>query len=399
MPAKRHTVLCVSSYYKGNRFLQRCRQESCHVILLTVESLLAEAWPRDQIDEVYALPSFGDQRTVINAVAYLARTRPIDRAVALDEFDVEMVAFLREHFGWPGMGASAARLFRDKLAMRWQAQARGVRVPEFTALFPHDAVRHFVAEVPPPWLLKPRFEASAVGIKQLHRGEDVWPAIEALGDEQSYYLLERMVAGDLYHVDALATNGTLAFAQVGKYHQPLLEVWQSGGIFATRTLSAEHPEAAELRRLTEQVLAGFGMDRGATHTEFLRGRDDGQFYLIETSARVGGANITEMVEAATGVNLWEEWAKIEIDRDEPYATPPLRGDAAGVIVSLARQARPDTSGFTDPEIFYRLDKKHHVGFVVRSPSPERVELLLGEYRGRIQRDFHAALPPSDRPVA
>jgi hypothetical protein len=141
------------------------------------------------------------------------------------------------------------------------------------------------------------------------------------------------------------------------------------------------------------ILRPFGLVNGASHTEFLRNREDGEFYFIETSARVGGANIAEMVEAATGVNLWEEWAKIEVD-PVTYRLPPLRDEYGGVVISLARQEWPDSSGFSDPEICFRLKQKHHIGLVMRSPSPERVETLMRQYIERIGRDFHATLPPA-----
>src|SRR5262245_13554396 len=110
MNPDRPTILCVATYYKGHRFLTRAKREGSRVILLTAESLLGEGWPRDHIDEVFALPSFTDRRAVVNAVAYLARSRRIDRMAALDDFDVELVAALREHFRLPGVGDSAARL-------------------------------------------------------------------------------------------------------------------------------------------------------------------------------------------------------------------------------------------------------------------------------------------------
>jgi hypothetical protein len=105
-----------------------------------------------------------------------------------------------------------------------------------------------------------------------------------------------------------------------------------------------------------------------------------------------------MIEAATGLNLWEEWAKIEVG-EGGSALPPPRAEYGGVTISLARQEWPDTSGFTDAEIVYRLKQKHHVGMVVRSPSPERVEALLAEYVRRIARDFHTTLPPASKPTA
>jgi hypothetical protein len=105
-----------------------------------------------------------------------------------------------------------------------------------------------------------------------------------------------------------------------------------------------------------------------------------------------------MIEAATGLNLWREWAKIEVAGGaEPYAVTPGRQDYAGLLVSLARQERPDTSAYQDPEIVWRLDKKSHVGLIIRSPSQARVEELLGSYVDRFRRDFHAFVPPPDRP--
>jgi hypothetical protein len=106
-----------------------------------------------------------------------------------------------------------------------------------------------------------------------------------------------------------------------------------------------------------------------------------------------------MTEAATGVNLWEEWAAVELAGPGEYSVPPARQEFGGAVVSLAREETPDTSGFRDPEVFYRLDQKHHIGLVVRSPRRERVEELLTDYMARIARDHQAVLPPADKATA
>jgi hypothetical protein len=392
--ATRPVILCVASYFKGERFLERCKQEGARVLLLTAENCLGEAWPRTSIDEIFALPNFQDRRQILNAVTYLARTRPFRRIVALDDFDVELVAFLRDHMRLTGFNESRSRLFRDKLAMRTEAQKLGILVPEFSAIIWHDDIRHFLANVPPPWLLKPRSQASAMGIQTLQHPEDVWRAIEKLGDDQSFHLLERMVPGELFHVDSLVADNRVVFAEVNQYLRPLLEVYQGGGVYATRTLPRDQPDVAALKAVNEQVLTGFQLDRGASHTEFMKAHADGQYYFIETSARVGGANTAEMVEAATGINLWSEWAKLEVDSEEPYQLPPLKKRYAGVVVSLTRQEWPDTSAFNDPEIVFRMNKKQHIGLVVAADHPARVETLLRTYVDRISSDFLMTLPPA-----
>jgi hypothetical protein len=203
----------------------------------------------------------------------------------------------------------------------------------------------------------------------------------------------------LYHVDSLVADGRVVFAEVNKYYRPLLDVYHGGGVYATRTVPRDRPEVAALRGINARVLAGFGLERGASHTEFMQAHADGEFYFIETSARVGGANTAEMVEAATGVNLWSEWAWLETHPDEGYEPPPVKNRYAGVVISLAKQEHPDTSPFTDPEIVERLDKKHHVGFVVAADSPERVEKLLTDYSERIRRDYTTTLPPATSATA
>jgi len=109
---------------------------------------------------------------------------------------------------------------------------------------------------------------------------------------------------------------------------------------------------------------------------------------------VGGANIVELIDASTGINLWREWATIELASDEQsYQLPQHRQNYAGVIITLARQEYPDTSAYHDPEIVWRLNKRHHVGFVVAAQDPDRVNYLLDQYTQRFASDFSATLPP------
>src|SRR5204863_7963381 len=135
------------------------KRQGCYVILLTVESLAGAAWPRESIDELCSLPDLADRQEVIRFVSRMARARRIDRIVALEDYDVETAAALREHLRCAGMGDTTARYFRDKLAMRFQARDKGIAVPEFVAVLNYDQVREFMERVPPPGVLKPRSEA------------------------------------------------------------------------------------------------------------------------------------------------------------------------------------------------------------------------------------------------
>jgi biotin carboxylase len=388
------TILCVASFFKGNNFLDQCKKEGWRVVLLTAEPLLQKPWVRESLDEVFAVPSFNDWKTVLNAVTYLSRTRDFARIAPLDDYDVELVAHLREHTRIPGMGETTARYFRDKLAMRARAKDRGIPVPEFVHALNDERIREFCRTVPAPWLLKPRSEASAVGIRKLEKVEDIWPILEELGDARSNYLIERMIPGDVFHVDSITSERKVVFAEVNGYRKPLLEVVTGGGIFSTRTMPRGSAVEKALLEANARVVEHLGFVRGVMHTEFIRGTD-GVFYFLETAARVGGVHISDLVEASTGVDLWREWAKIEITQGEaPYTPPvPARRDYCGMLVCLARQEVPDTSAYTYPEIVWRLEgNPNHVGFIVRASTPERVEELLNELEPRVRQDFTASMP-------
>lgn len=393
------TILCLASYFKGSRFLQACKALGCHTILVTSEKLKDEAWPMEAIDERFLLPRLNQQPDITHAISYLARTRMIDRIVALDDYDVETAASLREHMRMPGMGDSTARFFRDKLAMRVQARAHELPVPDFVPVLNHDRLRDFMAQTPPPWVLKPRSEASAMGIKKLHHADELWPLLDTLGDRQSYFLLEQFLPGDVYHVDSIVVDEQVLFAAASKYGLPPMTVYQGGGVFVTSSLPYGDAEEMALQEANRRLLAAMGMKRGVTHAEFIRSHVDGRFYFLEVAARVGGAGIDLMVEHATGVNLWEEWAKIEVAqvRGQAYALPPVRQHYAALIVTLARQEWPDTTTYNDPEIVWRLHKKQHVGLIVASPDSTRVQKLIADYAPRIAADFSASAPPLDRP--
>lgn len=397
---QRPTVVCLASYHKGIEFLKEAKRQGCRVLLVTSASLEGADWPRESLDDIFYMPDEAKSwklQDVLLGLSHLAKTEHIDRIVPLDDFDVETAASLREHLRVPGMGDSTARFFRDKLAMRTKARNETLPVPEFIHVLNYDRLREFMARVAAPWVLKPRTLAGSIGIKKIHNSEELWRALDTLGDQQSFYLLEQYVAGDIYHVDSIVNHKTVLWAIASKYGRPPMDVSHEGDIFSTRTLARGSDEERVLAALNARVLGAFGLVRGVSHSEFIWGRD-GTLYFLETSARVGGAHISDLIEAASGINMWAEWAKVEIAGDKSeYHVPPTRNDFAGLLISLARQEHPDTSAYTDREVVWRLEKRHHVGLIVKSPDPGRVDQLMKQYAERMKADFFASAPPRTKP--
>jgi biotin carboxylase len=397
-------IICFATFFKGGDFMRECQAQGCKVILITKEKMLHEDWPREVIDEIFAVPNDPSVELFLDLVSHIAKTRKPDRIVALEEFDVVIGALAREHLCLPGMSSSTAKTFRDKLAMSVKARAAGINVPDFVPAINNEEIKEYLERIPPPWVLKPRSDVSAIGIRKLESAAEAWSAIEELNKRESlrerasYHLIARFVPGEVFHVDSLVDKRRVVFAGVNKYGRPPLQVAHGGGAYVSQTIAHDSPEKKKLLEINRLLIKAMNLDSGATHAEFIKSDADGEFYFLEIAARVGGAYIADVLEAASGINLWREWARLEIDAASGARVKlKPRKDYAGIILSLARQEYPDTTAYNDPEVVYSVKKKHHAGLIIRSPKLERVSDLLDDYGRRFAEDFVAVLPPMERP--
>src|SRR4029078_328159 len=372
-------IICLATYFKGADFIHECKAHGCHVILITKEKMLKEDWPRESLDDLIAVPNDAGPALFIDLLSFLARRMKIDRVIALEEFDVVTAALMREHLCLPGLSSSGAKVFRDKLSMAVHSRGAGIDVPEFVPLVNLKEVDEFMQRVPGPWVIKPRSDVSAIGIRKVSEPEEVRRAMHEMNERQnlreraSYYVLARFVAGEVFHVDSVVKDGKVMFAGTNQYGRPPMQVAHQGGAYISRTLERGSVDERGLfeanKKLGKELQLGrcavdenkklvkaLQLERGATHAEFIKSDDDGKFYFLEIAARVGGAYIADVLEASSGVHLWREWARMEVGapRAENSDKSPRqpRRHYAGVILSLARQEAPDTSTYDDKEIVY-----------------------------------------------
>lgn len=400
-----HTILCISSYYKGADFMKTAKELGNHVILITSASLKTEKWPWESLDEVFYMDEiqpfkWNMEHLILGIAAYL-RNRNIDAVVALDDFDVEKAAKVRETFRIAGMGQTTHRYFRDKLAMREKAKIEKISHPRFTSVFNNETVEKFISEVEAPWVLKPRAEASATGIKKIHSAEELWKEIKNTGDERYKYLLEQFRPGDVYHVDSLVFGGKVLFSCASKYRNPPMAVSHDGGVFMTANLNASDSETKELIKFNDNLLLKFGLQNGATHSEFIKDKETGQLYFLETASRVGGAFIPDMIEQATGINLWKEWAKIEnaLLDGKKYRLPKKSKAYAGLLICLSKDKTPDLKFVQEEEFVAQKEKDYHVIMIFKSRRTKRINELLDKYSVEIAEKMLNVIPPKKYPTS
>lgn len=400
-------ILCFATYFKGVDFLRECKAHGSRVTLVTKEKMLKEDWPRESLDDLVALPNDAPPELFIDFAAHLSQQRKLDRVVALEEFDVQTAALVRDHFCLPGMTSATARAFRDKLVMALGARSARIGVPDFVPLINPDEIREFMEWVPPPWIIKPRSDVSAIGIRKVQTPEEVWRTVEEMNDRPilreraSYHLLAQFIPGEVFHVDSIVEAGKVRFAGVNRYGRPPMEVAHLGGAYSSHTIDHGSDDQKKLLEANRKLIKALGLETGATHAEFIKSSANGRFYFLEIAARVGGAYIADVLEAASGINLWREWARMEVGAPRAETSGEKGGRLprrhhAGIVLSLARQEVPDTSAYDDKEIVYRVKKKHHAGLIVRATKVDRVTELLSSYARRFADDFSAVMPPLER---
>ncbi len=377
-------ILCIASEEKGQEFLRQCAEMGVRPNLLTLERLRDADWPREVLEELVTMPPGLNREQILNTVSWMARSKNYDRVVALDEYDLETAAQLREHMRIPGMGTTTAGCYRDKLAMRVIARAFGYLTPEFCRVLNYDELRDFTRRVRTPWLLRPRGEASALGIRRIDDAEQLWQVLEDLGDLQSHHILEEFVAGELFHVDSIVSEREVKFSIVHQYGRPPMNLMHGGGIFATQTVDRASVDWKELTAMNRGIAPMLGMVRGLTHAEFVRSHADGRYYFLEVAANISNSLIPDVVMAASGINLMREWARLEVAdlRGQPYVLPDVFESYAGLVQCISPSGEPNTDGFVDAEVSARIKKPHQAGLIVRSDRPQRVRQLLDEYSQR-----------------
>ena len=396
-------IVCIASEFKGNEVIEECKKQNWRVSLVTRETYRNAKWNWEYLDKFIVVSDHSTAEDYVRAASNLAGQHPIDRIIGVDEFDVLNAAKAREHLQIEGMTTSHALRFRDKLRMRNVASDAKIPCPEFVSAFYPAEINEYLERVSPPWIIKPRTEVSAFGIRKCDEKEQVWEILNALDarntwrDHPSQYLIEKFIEGRVFHVDSVIENGKIVASSVSEYGTTPFSVAHHGGVFTTSTVDYKSKERKELEKLNKNLLKGFGHENGVAHAEFLCAAEDEKFYLLEVACRVGGAYIADVAEHACGFNLWKEWAKLTIaDKENPYQKPKTRKEYAGLVLALANQETPDISAYNNEEIVYRVSKPKHVGMIFRSKKKERIEELLEQYARKITNDFLTIAPVKER---
>ena len=269
----------------------------------------------------------------------------------------------------PGMGRTIASRFRDKLAMRMQARTLGIRVPEFTRGVQRPGGRR---------LGRPRAaavgaQAALVGGGDRHqedrRSRRAVARARRRGRRSGAVPARAVRPGRRLPRRLDRLRRRVVFAVASRYGRPPMEVAHQGGLFVTRRLPDESEDARALLDGEPAAAAGFGLGRGVSHTEFIRGvgRAGDVFSRHRPVSAAPSSSTPSRPRPGSTCGASGRRSRSP-GKGGVYAVPPHRDGYAGIVLTLARQETPDMSAYTDPEIAMTIRKDHHAGLIVARPS-------------------------------
>jgi formate-dependent phosphoribosylglycinamide formyltransferase (GAR transformylase) len=285
---------------------------------------------RAKLNGHYRVPDALDPAVLRRAVEAIVRTMGChtDRIIGtLEELQVPL-GVVRDELGIEGLGAEAARNFRDKARMKAVLSRNGVPCARHVLAPNPQAALHFAETAGYPLVVKPPAGAGARGT---FRVDDAQALAECLRVAQPSAerpaLIEEFMTGYEHSFDSVCLDGKLIWHSVNHYFPGPLEVlrnpWIQWCVLSPREV--DDPRYKDIRDAAARALSALGMGTGLSHMEWFR-RPDGRIAVSEVGARPPGARFMTLISYAQDLDLYRAWARLMVHGE--FAAPP-RPYAAG----------------------------------------------------------------------
>lgn len=257
----------------------------------------------------------------------------------LEELQVPL-GEIRDHLGIEGMGAEAAKNFRDKSRMKSVLRDAGLPCAMHRLVTTSEDAVAVARDIGYPIIVKPPQGSGARSTFRVNAEEQLTAAMRAMPPSPDRpTLLEEFVVGEEQSFDSICIDGRMVWWNVNHYEPGPLEVieqpWIQWCVLSPREV--DHPRYADIRDVAARALSVLGMQTGLSHMEWFR-RPDGSIAISEVGARPPGAQFTTLISYGADFDMYEAWARLMVfgsfeAKPRPYAAGAayLRGQGKGRV--------------------------------------------------------------------
>jgi len=250
-------------------------------------------------------PRMGEYQVLHDRVRELIeRFGPIDRVDSNGEHWLVAEARLRDDFGIEGLRSADLTRQRSKLGMADLFARAQVPYPPTVPARDTTAVRRLAKQHGYPLVFKPDSGSGAVDTFTVSSDGELDTELER---EPFSKVVQPFIEGDIYTYDGLTDrDGQIVFTASHVYDTGIMQVRRrqlDGHYYSLRQL----PE--DLADLGRRAVAAFQIRERFFHVEFFRGAD-GSLTALEMNLRPPGGFTTDMMNAASGTNVYDLWARV-----------------------------------------------------------------------------------------
>jgi biotin carboxylase len=245
-----------------------------------------------------------DDDVIVDLAGALHQRRRFDAVVSFQEHGVLNAAVIRERLDVFGNPLRPVELTRDKARMRAHLRAAGLPSIRSVKTASREELLAFGHEVGWPIILKPYRGSGSRQVRKVGAPGELPGALEQLLaiDADVCFLAEEFMSGPEVSVEAITSDGEHEVVMVtDKLTTGAPHFVELGHSMPSR-LGRAQLDAVEA--LTLAFLSSIGHRHGPSHTEIIVTRDGP--IIVESHTRTGGDQIFEMVELATGVDMFAE---------------------------------------------------------------------------------------------
>ena len=404
-------LLVPTTTYRTQDFVEAARGLDVDMVVASERpNVLSERLP----DNLLTL-DFADPEKAARAVAALARIKPFNAVVPVDDRTTVVAAAIAAALGLPGNSVAAVAATRNKHRMREALSKAGVPSPPYLLFTLADDPARAARQAPYPSVLKPTLLAASRGVIRADNEREfvaAWRRIEAilktdevaeLGAGADQILVEGFIPGREVALEGLLVKGVLRVLALFDKPDPLDGPFFEETIYVTPSRLPADTETA-IADVTAWAARALGLSDGPIHAE-LRVNEGGP-WVIEIAARSIGGLCSRTLRFGTGLTLEELILRhalgIEIESLERAPGPtgvmmiPIpRGGILEEVRGLpAAKAVPGIEEITitihpGQEVVPLPEGSRYLGFIfARGVTPEVVEVALREAHRRL--DFGIA---------
>ena len=280
--------------------------------------LVAIAEPISEECRAIADVSYDVDFSDVDRVADICKKEKIDGITSFTlESAIPFIVEVSKRLGLNSNSRECVERIRSKYTQREAMAAAGIPTPSFVRILPNDTIPF--DRIKYPCIVKPIDSGGSQGIFKVSKAQDVEEAVKLAKSKSRTegVIVEDYVDGREFSVEYLSYKGKHYFCQ-------LTDKVTSGEPLFVEIAHHQPSNVTDLikdriKAMVENALDALNIENSASHTE-IKLNSQGQLYIIEIGARMGGDKITErLVKMSTGIDFLAKTIEIACDT----FTPPV----------------------------------------------------------------------------